>query len=231
MWSTTGNDTSKGAVEDSYLTPAVRREIALGIIIGLLSFCLVLVSTLYFWGIVFWKGPIDYTHFGNWGDAISGVATTAAVIVALVSLFRERAIRLATQRERAIEAEASVYLWLTSHEVRDQHDVKIGREWNLKVHNSTAAPIFRWLVTLDASHPHICSFNKGPLLPGENLLNIRSMDNVAPNQIPDASLMFEGRSGRSWQRTAKGVLREETTKALICEHWPSGNTTNAGPSR
>jgi hypothetical protein len=187
------------------------------IILSLAVICLV---TLDRWNIHPWKEPLDYSRFGNWGEAIAGIGTTAAVMVALVALFRDRANQRATEAKRRIEAETAVFQWLTSKEIRDDTDRPIGRIWDIKIQNSTAAPIYHWQISFE-SVEHCCNYLKRPLLPGENVFNIPTLDNTEPAKAPEPLLIFEGRSGEIWIRSARGKVNNGTERKLSCSHTPA----------
>jgi hypothetical protein len=162
---------------------------------------------------------LDYARFGNWSEAISGLGTSAAVIVALAVFYRDRAKERDATAKREAEAETAVFQWLTSKEVRDEDDKLIGRLWDLTVHNSTDVPIYRWSVQLgDASH--VCNYLKRPLLPGENIFNLPFLDNVDPGAVPEPVLIFEGSSGRVWTRYPRGTVEPVGGQRLGCPHTP-----------
>ena len=195
-----------------------RREAVLGILCAILSFALLYLVMLNRWGVHLWDKAIDYTHFGNWSDAISGLATTGAVIVALATLFWQRATQRAEEATRQVEAETAVFQWLTSKEVRDESDHFVGRIWDIKVQNSTVAPIYHWKIVFSNGTDHLCTALKRPLLPGENVFNVPILDNLEASRIPEPILIFQGRSGRFWARSAEGVVKTATQTDLQCAH-------------
>lgn len=223
MSSTSGGDAE---ISDDVLLGAARfdrvrkRELLLGSIIALLIFCLLVISSLYLWGVTFWRGPIDYAVFGNWSEALSGLATTAAVTVALTSLLHERSIRRLAEHNQTLEREAAVYIWLSFTEIVDQAGKRVGRLWDLKIQNLMTAPIYRWSAIFSDGQPHLCGFSARPLLPGENVFNLPRLDNSMPNAVPTAELIFESQSGSVLRRSDKGALGEAAIRSLVCEHWP-----------
>ena len=193
-----------------------RRETILLIICVVLSIALLYLLMLNRWGILLWDKKLDYTKFGNWSDAISGLATSAAVIVALASLYWQRRTQQAAEDAKAIEAETAVFQWLTSKEVRDESDNLIGRVWDVKVQNTTAAPIYHWKLNFDLGSDHLCSAIKRPLIPGENFFNLPFLDNLEPTKAPEPTLIFQGHSGRFWSRSARGVVQPASDQELRC---------------
>lgn len=195
-----------------------RREAMLLITCVVLALALVYLIMLNRWGIHLWDKAIDYQRFGNWSDAISGMATSGAVIVALATLYWQRATQLAAEAAREMGAETAVFHWLTAKEVRDESDQLIGRLWDLRVQNSTVAPVYHWKISFGSDLNHFCSTLKRPLLPGENVFNLPFLDNLEPSKAPEAVLIFQGRSGRFWSRSAGGVVQAASDVALRCAH-------------
>jgi hypothetical protein len=187
---------------------------------AILFVVLVCLITLDLWGIHVSDKALDYAKFGNWGETFEGVGTTAAVIVALAALLRERAKQSAEDARREAEAETAVFQWLTSKEVRDESDKLIGRVWDLKIQNATLAPIYQWRVGFGEHPKHMCSHVKRPLLPGENVFNVQFLDDSDPSAAPEATLWFKGRSGRLWRRSALGMVEQCLPSDLDCEHRP-----------
>jgi hypothetical protein len=170
------------------------------------------------WGLSLWGHAIDYTRFGTWSQAISGIGTTSAVIIALASLYSQRSIHLAAESRRRLEEETAVFQWITSKEVRDENHKLIGRIWDITIQNSTVAPIYQWKVTFGPASSYICNHLKRPLLPGANVFNLPFFDNVEVSNTPEPTLFFEGRSGRAWSRSARGVTTHVQIQAMNCEH-------------
>jgi hypothetical protein len=183
--------------------------------LGLALFYLVMLNR---WGINLWTQSIDYTKFGTLSNAVSGIGTTTALIVALASLLSQRAIHSRAEGRRAQEEETAVFQWTVSKELRDNVGKLIGRVWDVRIQNSTKAPIYHWKVDFDSTSEHLCNYSKRPLLPEENMFNLPFFDNLQSNAIPQPNLTFEGRSGRIWMRSARGVLTEARTKELECVH-------------
>src|ERR1035437_1990616 len=194
------------------------RETILFFLCVLLAFGFFYLMMLDKWGINPFDKQIDYVRFGTWSQALSGIGTTSAVIVALASLYWQRTIRRSDENRRLLEEETAIFLWLNFKEIRNEKDVLINRFWDVKIQNSTVAPIYRWKVTFTPHAEHLCNYSKRPLLPGENLFNLRMSDNCEPEKLPEPVLIFEGRTGRFWSRTARGVREEVTAKELDCEH-------------
>lgn len=196
-----------------------KREVVAWGLCALLSLALTYLITLDRWGIHLWDQAIDYKRFGNWSNAISGIGTTAAVVIAFTAFCWERVNQRATERKRVTETETSVYQWLTSKEVRDESGKPIGRLWDLRIDNSTLAPIYHWRVALGALPDHLCNSIKRPLLPGDNnVFNLPFLDGVEPSDAPEPSLIFEARSGRTWRRSARGLVEKATPHELACAH-------------
>jgi hypothetical protein len=152
------------------------RETILFFVCVLLIFAFAYLMMLDKWGINPFDKQIDYTRFGTWSNAISGIGTTLAVIVALAALYSQRAIHRSGENRRLLEEETAIFLWLNFKEVRNEKDVLINRLWDIKIQNSTAAPIFCWKVTFLPHVEHLCNYSKRPLLPGENLFNLPIFD-------------------------------------------------------
>jgi hypothetical protein len=190
----------------------------------LISLCVVLILSLLYlvllnrWGIRLWEAPLDYQRFGTWGEAIAGLATTGAVIVALATLLWQRAAQRSSDLSRKLEAETAVFHWLTSKEVRDEENKLISRLWDIRIHNSTVAPIYQWKIDFSSVPDHLCSRIKRPLLPGENVFNLPFLDDMEPSNMPEPALAFQGISERYWVRSASGLLEIATAKRLECAH-------------
>ncbi len=198
-----------------------KREVVAWILCALLSLALTYLITLNCWGIHLWDHAIDYNRFGNWGEAISGMGTTAAVIVAFTAFCWERSDQRATERKRVMEAETSVFHWLTSKEVTDGLGEPIGRIWDLRINNSTLAPIYQWRIEFGMLPDHLCNSVKRPLVPGDsNVFNLPFLDNVEPSNAPEPSLIFVARSGLTWRRSARGLVEKTTSRELACAHAP-----------
>jgi hypothetical protein len=197
-----------------------KREFVLLAACAFLGIALTYVVMLNLYGIRLGGTPIDYARFGTWGQAISGAATSSALIVALASLYSQRSIHRSTEMRRLIEEETAVFQWLTFKEVRDSSDKLIGRLWDIKLQNSTSAPIYHWRVTIGANSDHLCNYLKRPLLPGENVFNAAFLDHLDPNRAPEPLLIFMGSSGRIWGRTAQGILSQLERAELDCLHAP-----------
>ncbi len=183
-----------------------------------LSFGLLYLILLNRWGVHLWSTPIDYTRFGTWSEAIAGLATTAAVIVALATLLWQQAAQRSSELTRKLEAETAVFQWLTSKEVRDESDNLIGRLWDVRIHNSTVAPIYQWKIHFETISEHLCSNTKRPLLPGDNVFNLPFLDGLEPSKMPEPTLTFRGSSERYWARSASGLLETVVSKRLQCSH-------------
>jgi hypothetical protein len=203
------------------MKPARKREIVLWVVCALLSFSLFCVITLARWGIHLWDKAIDYNRFGTWSDAASGIGTSAALIVALAAFFWERSNRRSEEADRLREAETAIFQWITSKEVRDTDDNLLGRVWDIKIQNSTVSPIYRWKLTFGSRQEFLCNHLKRPLIPGENVFNLPFLDNLEPNKVPEPTLTFEGRSGRIWTRSSRGLLEEATTQGVAYNHQQS----------
>lgn len=188
-----------------------------------LSSALLCITLLNIWGLGLFGTAIDYGRFGNWSDAISGIGTLSAVIIALAGLHRERSVQRAAEERRSIEMETAVFQWLTSKEVRDDSDKPIGRLWDIRIQNSTAAPIYHWNIILSSPLDHLCNYQKRPLLPGENVFNLPSLDNLEPSKAPEPTLSFQGISGRTWTRSARGLLQQNQSHLLDCVHASAEN--------
>ncbi|MGH9969761.1 MAG: hypothetical protein ACREBG_18480 [Pyrinomonadaceae bacterium] len=190
----------------------------LWVVVILLTVALLYVLTLNLWGLRPWGKTIDYARFGTWSNAISGIGTTAAVIVALAAQYWQRTSQRATEAAQLLQEEVAVFQWLTSKEIRDANDKLVGRVWDVKIQNSTVAPIYKWKVVLGAGMDDVCNYLKRPLLPGENFFNVPSLDNTEPIKAPETTLIFEGHSGRVWTRTARGTIQQTDGKSLACTH-------------
>jgi len=195
-----------------------KRDWILWLVISALALAVYCSLSLQRWGIDLSRHPIDYARFGSWSEAITGVATSLAVFVALGTLYRDRLRDRRAEDDRETERETAVYHWLTSKELRDEEDNRIGRVWDLRVQNSTSAPIYRWRANFSINNTHLCNFSKRPLLPGENVLNLPFLDNLSPNEMPEVNLIFEGRSSRIWLRSPQGTLEQGSIHLLQCEH-------------
>jgi hypothetical protein len=193
------------------------RESVLWLICALLFAALVCLLLLDAWGLSLWGSAIDYNRFGNWSSAIEGVATLGAVVVAFAALLRERAMQRTTAQRDELLRETAVFQWLSPKEVRDD-DKLVGRVWDVIIQNSTDAPIYQWQVTFESPYGHLCHHQKRPLLPGANIFNAPTLDNLAVSAMPEPTLCFQGRSGRAWRRSARGLLNEATAEVLACTH-------------
>lgn len=187
-------------------------------LIAVLTLALYCVITLQRWGVDLSRSPIHYERFGSWSEAITGVATMLAVFVALGTIYRDRLRERRAQEGRETELETSVYQWLTSKEIRGESSELIGRLWDLRIHNSTPSPIYRWRANFSSDNNHLCNYSKRPILPGDNILNAPFLDNLTPNVMPEVELIFEGKSSRIWLRSATGTLEEASIHVLECEH-------------
>lgn len=196
-----------------------KREAILWTVIVLQSLLLFYLIMLNLWGLRVGGPVIDYTRFGTWSNALSGIGTSVAVVVALTAQFWQRKTRREDDKAKLLEAEVAVFQWLNLKEVRNANGHLEGRIWDIKVQNSTDAPIYHWQITFGSKDDHICSPLKRPLMPGENYFNLLFLDNVEPSNTPEPTLIFEDRSERVWIRSARGVLIEVTKEQLRCEHY------------
>src|SRR5664280_2835382 len=169
-----------------------QREALLLSLIAVFALAFAGMFTLEIWGVHPWRGPVDYSRFGNWSDAISGIGTTAAVVVALAAISKDRTTRRMAEAARLVNEETAVFQWVTSKEVRDEIDRLVGRVWDLRIQNSTIAPIYQWSVLFE-SNDHVCNYQKRPLLPGENIFNAPFLDDLDPSASPEPLLVFEAR--------------------------------------
>jgi hypothetical protein len=206
-----------------------KRELILLVVCVLLLVIVIYLILLDLWGLSLWGKTVDYTRFGTWSQAVSGIVTTVALIVALTSLLSQRSIHNRNEDRRLIEEETSIFLWLTAKELRDNLNNLVGRLWDVRIQNSTDAPVYHWKVIFDSNVNHLCNELKRPILPGENAFNLPFFDNLEPNKTPESSLIFEGRSGRIWTRSTRGILKQTTIKELDCPH--STQRTNSNSSR
>jgi hypothetical protein len=198
-----------------------KRETFLLAICAFLSLALFYLIMLNLWGLSLFGSAIDYTRFGTWSNAISGIGTTSALIVALASLYSQRSMYQAAEARRLLEEETSVFLWLNYQDMRDEKNKHVGWIWDLKIHNSTRAPIYHWKVNFYSHSNHLCNSLKRPLLPGENVFNLLFLDNLEPSKTPESTLIFEGRSDRIWTRSTSGNVVQVSTNELICAHTSS----------
>jgi len=185
--------------------------------IALLALALALYLLLDKWGLSLWGDHVDYDHFGNWSDAVSGIATAIAVIVALLSIHIGRTADRAAVRAKDLDAETAVYIWL-QHKKIEQASMPAFAVWDVIIRNTTPAPIYQWKVTIHRGPIFLCNHDLWPLRPGHNLFNVRGLDGVDPSQTPEVSISFEGRSGKLWTRTTKGRIQPAEQQALDCEH-------------
>jgi hypothetical protein len=195
-----------------------KREAYLWATIVILVLALLYVITLDLWGLSLWGNAVDYIRFGTWSGAIASIGTTAAVIVAFTAWYWQRASQQSAEAKRLVEMETAVFQWLTSKEVRDDDDNLVRRLWDLRIQNSTIAPIYHWKISFFSESGHLCNYLKRPLLPGENVFNLPVLDNVEPSQAPEPTLSFEGSSGRIWIRTSRGLLEQTTVEKTGCVH-------------
>jgi len=195
-----------------------KRELILLTLCVLLGVALFYVVMLNLFGLHLSGTVIDYSRFGTWSQAISGTATTSALVVALASLYSQRSIYRSAESRRVIEEETAVFHWLTFKEVRDDANNLIGRLWDIRIQNSTAAPIYCWKLSFSSDSGHLCNHVKRPLLPGENVFNVAALDHLDPSNAPEPVLIFAGRSAKIWTRSALGILVQCTQKELDCPH-------------
>jgi hypothetical protein len=194
-----------------------KRDVVLLVVIAFLSLALIYSITLQLWGIMPGE-KIDYARFGTWSEAVAGIATSAAVIVALAGLYWERTTSQITDAVRERIAQTAVFHWLTFKDIKDAGNRLEGRIWDLRVQNSTNAPIYHWNVTFEHYEHHLCGRSKRPLLPGENVFNIPFLDNVNPADAPEPLLIFRSQAGTVWLRSGQGQLEEATANWLECSH-------------
>lgn len=183
--------------------------------IALLVLALILLTLLDKWGISLWTDKVDHVQFGTWSEAVSGIATSVAVIVTLLSLNLQRAADRATARAKDIEQETAVHIWLI-HKKLDQGPNKPALAlWDAVIRNATPAPIYKWKATILRGPITLCSSDYWPLRPGENnLFNVRDLDGVDPANTPEASITFIGRSGQTWTRLVTGQIQAVDASAL-----------------
>jgi hypothetical protein len=189
---------------EPYLWMAI---VALAIACGLLL-------TLAWWGLSPWGTQVDYTRFGTWSQALSGLGSLAAVTVALSSLMWQRLKTLRDSAESVTESQTRLYLWLRSQVLVDGSGVTIGRNWDLEVQNLTETPIYEWLVTFPTTEEVLSHETKRPLLPGLNVFNLPVFDNFTHGQIGEPSIVFRARDSRLWRRTSSGAIDNAEVQAL-----------------
>jgi hypothetical protein len=193
------------------------REIILWVVCALLIVALYFSIMLQKWGLTLLGEEVDYNRFGNWSDAISGIGTTTAIIVALIGIWIQYSATKTAEITKAVEEETAVFFWLESHEVFENNKF-VGRTWELLIQNSTKLPIYSWAVIFESYNEHLCNFQKRPLLPNENIFNLPFLDNIEPSKTPLAFLHFEGKSKRCWSRDIKGEPKEISKTEMNCGH-------------
>lgn len=193
------------------------REKILWIVFALSLMALYFSIMVQKWGLTLFGDDVDYNRFGNWSDAISGIATTTAIIVTLVGIWFQYYTSKSAEVLKALEEETAIYFWMKSNENFD-NVTYVGRTWDLIIQNSTKLPIYTWLVKFDSYQDHICNFQKRPLLPNENLFNLPFLDNVESSKTPIATLYFEGKSKRYWSRDVNGEPKQITFNEMNCSH-------------
>ena len=195
------------------------RERVMPVLVIVLLVSVIYLLTLDLWGLRPWGDAIDYERFGTWAEALSGIGTTSAVIVALSALVFERSAARKAEMAKAKEEETAVFVWLAPTQVREKNTNEyIKRIWDVRFDNRTRAPIYMWRVDFGEQVPHKCSATSGPIAPGESIRNVPDLDAVEPSVAPRPSIYFEGRDGRLWKRAANGALSEVSGADLRCEH-------------
>ena len=195
-----------------------KTEKILWVVCSILSLALYFSVMLQKWGLSLFGEDVDYSRFGNWSDAISGIATSVAIIVALVGIWIQYSVTKSAETAKRLEEETSIYFWLKSNDIVNDKDEFIGRTWDLIIQNLTKVPIYSWVVKFETYSDHLCNFQKRPLLPNENLFNLPFLDNLEPGKTPMATLYFEGNSERYWSRNIKGQPREIKINEMNCNH-------------
>lgn len=196
----------------------VKREFAWVVIVAVLLAAVILLVLLDLWGLSLFGSAVDYNRFGNWSDAVSGIGTLSAVVLAVVSILVDR-LRHREELQRELDSsESSVFLWLSSVVEVDDNDRPVGRSWVLKIQNTTTSPVYEWRVTFEGRQDHLCAAATRPVLPGENIFNLEFLDDIEPKAIPRPALVFKGRFGNVWRRTELGDVSKSEQSGLECAH-------------
>jgi hypothetical protein len=153
------------------------------------------------WGLRPWGSTVDYQHFGTWDTFTAGIATVAAVVVALRGIAVER--RRATEEvERVRDRELTqVFCWLTPQGVSPGTT-----HWYLTFENHTGLPVFRWMADLGTVLTHACGSVHGPIRPYTSSLFIPELADMGSAEVPRPALTFTDTVGRTWHRDQTGAL-------------------------
>lgn len=179
-----------------------------------------MVIVLERYGLTVWGKyeDIEIARTGTWGQIISAFGATIAFIIALTNLIFQRTQYLAGESRREQEEETSIYIWITVIEEKNEKGDHIGWQYDLTIQNSTKFPIVKWVVNFLNREDHFCSFQKKPLLPGENTFNLKFLDDVEPSKLPETELIFESKTTKIWKRKSTGVLETQKIVNLKCNH-------------
>ena len=139
---------------------------------------------------------------------VSGVATTAAVIVAL--WFSAQARRDARRQELH-----RVYAWAEFAPVR--HSTGYDHGWKLVFSNLTDIPVFRWAATVEwtslADHREritVTNVSMGMLAPGRSECAWNPAKPPTTEASIEVTLVFEDAAREKWVRRCTGLLARAT---------------------
>src|ERR1700748_2793770 len=104
----------------------VLREKLLWVVCLLLCIGLALSLSLQKWGLFLFGDVVDYTKFGTWSEAISGLATTTALIIALIGIYIQYSMSKKPLEQKEKEEETSIFVWLAAKQLFDKEGEPIG---------------------------------------------------------------------------------------------------------
>src|ERR1022692_485578 len=158
--------------------------------------------------------PAYRVQLGPISEWVSGLATLAAVIVAL----REAS---SARRKARLDNLCSIGGWMEIRRLRDG-----APRWEITLLNSTDFPIYRWLaVPAGASEAwHLCSSSYGSLVPGTSQFELPGYAGSQQADSLPVKISFEDREGGFWTREPAGRLIN-IDRSVLDDHFSGCDAT------
>ena len=165
--------------------------------------CAVLFG-MQLWGITIYGDGVNTQVFGTVGGWVSGLASVAAVCVALFFAGRDGRRRDIEKRFADVRARTCVYCWVAK--LDDEDDERDG--WYLFIMNNTPTSVTRWQVLIESedSSQQYAILNANcsvPLRPHESSRRLSFSEELG---TVSCRIQFIDSVGECWERTMEGAL-------------------------
>ena len=163
------------------------------ILVAALAVAVSLLLLLQIYHLSLFRGSPDPDAAGDVATWFTGVATVAAVSVALAEASRSRR----NEQRRQQDVERDVLAWL-----------ELQPTWLLCLQNRSGRSVAPWTLDFE-SGAHVCWRTVGPIPPGRldvDLADKRGMPEPEPHAFPEFKISFVTLGSRVWSRTSTGDL-------------------------